>query len=67
MEKKPYYSPEEVAEYFDVNVETIRRMCRDGQIPGARQIGRQWRIPAKFLQDTQTIQEPDNDKDQPQQ
>ncbi len=64
MEKKPYYSPEEVAEYFDVNIETIRRMCRDGLIPGARQIGRQWRIPAKYLEETPSIQETDEDKNQ---
>ena len=59
MQKKPFYSAEEVATYFDVNVETIRRMCREGQIPGARQIGRQWRIPANFLEATQSIPETD--------
>src|SRR6266699_5848234 len=65
MQKKPYYSPEEVAEYYDVTADTIRRLCREGKIPGAKQIGKQWRIPAKFLEDTPSIQETDEDtKDQ---
>jgi excisionase family DNA binding protein len=62
MQKKAYYSPGEVADYFDVNVETIRRMCRDGLIPGARQVGRQWRIPSEYLEKTQSIQETDEEK-----
>jgi excisionase family DNA binding protein len=49
MQRKAYYSPEEVAEHFGVDPETIRRMARDGKIPGARRIGRLWRIPAEFL------------------
>lgn len=62
MIKKSYYSPEEVATYFDVSVETIRRMCREGKIPGLKQIGRQYRIPAKFLEETSSIQEPDDER-----
>ncbi|HYT36556.1 MAG TPA: helix-turn-helix domain-containing protein [Methylomirabilota bacterium] len=49
MLDKPYYSPEEVAEYLDVTPETIRSLCRAGKIPGARQVGRQWRIPREYL------------------
>jgi excisionase family DNA binding protein len=49
MLDKPYYSPEEVAEYLDVTPETIRNLCRAGKIPGARQVGRQWRIPREYL------------------
>ena len=61
MQDKPYYSPEEVATYYDVTADTIRRLCREGKIPGAKQIGKQWRIPAKFLQDTPSIHEADED------
>jgi excisionase family DNA binding protein len=65
MLKRSFYSPEEVAEYFGVSVETIRRMCREGQIPGLKKIGRQYRIPASFLEQTSSIQETDEDtKDQ---
>ena len=62
MLKKTYYSPEEVATYFDVSVETIRRMCRDGEIPGVKRIGRQYRIPASFLQETSSIQEKEDEQ-----
>jgi excisionase family DNA binding protein len=46
---KEWYSPEEVAEYFDLDADTIRKLCREGKIPGARQIGRSWRIPKSYL------------------
>lgn len=63
MQKKPYYSPEEIADYYAVSPETIRRMCREGQIPGAIQIGRQWRIPAEYVERNQTIHDTDTPKD----
>jgi excisionase family DNA binding protein len=60
MQDKPYYSPEEVAEYYDVTADTIRRLCREGKIPGATQIGKQWRIPREYLQRHTSI--PDDEK-----
>ena len=62
MQDKPYYSPEEVAGYYDVTAETIRRLCREGKIPGAKQIGKQWRIPREYLQQNRTIPEKDGEK-----
>ncbi len=64
MQDKPFYSPEEVAEYYDVTADTIRRLCRDRKIPGAKQIGKQWRIPREYLQTTPTLPEPGEKKDQ---
>jgi excisionase family DNA binding protein len=49
MKRKAYYSPEEVASHFGVNAETIRKMCKEGKIPGVRRIGKLWRVPAEFL------------------
>ncbi len=49
MQTGGYVSPEEAADYFQVTAETIRRLCRDGKIPGARKLGGQWRIPRSFL------------------
>ncbi len=52
MPDKPesaYVSPEDAARFFDVDVEHIRRLCREGKIPGARKIGNLWRIPRAFL------------------
>ncbi len=49
MQDSAYVSPEEVATYFGVTAETVRRLCRDKKIPGARKFGGQWRIPRSFL------------------
>ena len=57
MQDSVYISPEEVATYFGVTAETIRRLCRDHKIPGARKLGGQWRIPRSFLStDADTVQ-----------
>ncbi len=56
MLKRSYYSVEEVAEYYGVHPDTIRKMCREGQIPGAtKRIGNRWRIPAEFLEANKSI------------
>ena len=49
MQESIYVSPEEAAKAFSVQPETIRRLCREGKIPGARKIGKVWRIPKSFL------------------
>lgn len=49
LPEKEWYSVEEVAEHFSIEPDTIRKMCREHRIPGARQIGRQWRIPRSFV------------------
>ena len=64
MLDKPYYSPEEVAEYLDVTPETIRNLCRAGKIPGARQVGRQWRIPREYLTSNPNISDEKDQDDQ---
>jgi excisionase family DNA binding protein len=35
---------EEAAESLRISKETIRRWLREGSIPGAMKVGRQWRI-----------------------
>jgi len=49
MQESLYVSPEDAAHAFDLKPETIRRLCRDGKIPGARKVGGVWRIPRSFL------------------
>lgn len=49
FEDKPYYTPEETAMYLGVEPNTIRELARKGKIPGARKIGRVWRIPRSYL------------------
>jgi excisionase family DNA binding protein len=52
-----YVTPEDAAIYFDTTPEKMRRLCRDGKIPGARKLGREWRIPRSFLTtDIDTVQ-----------
>jgi len=60
LEDKAFYSPEEVAEYLSVSPETIRNLCRRGDIPGARQVGRQWRIPRSYVESNPTVTEEEN-------
>ena len=58
MQDSVFVSPEEVATYFGVTAETVRRLCREGKIPGARKFGGQWRIPRSFLSnDADTVQQ----------
>lgn len=63
MQKKPYYSIKEVAEYFDVSPDLIRKLIDEGKVPGARRLGNIWRIPAKFLDDNQTFDDTSNQSD----
>ena len=42
MEKKPYYSPKEIAELFGVNNRCVYRWIKEGKLAAAK-IG-QWRI-----------------------
>ena len=39
----PLWTVEDVAQYLSLEPETVRRMARDGQLPG-RKIGRVWRF-----------------------
>lgn len=57
MTKKRYYSIREVAEYFDVSPDLIRKLCHNGSIPGAKRLGNLWRIPAEFLEQKNTLSE----------
>ena len=66
MQESTYVSPEEAAKVFSLQPETIRRLCRDGKIPGARKIGGVWRIPKSFLSSdaSQVQQMAEDDKKQ---
>jgi excisionase family DNA binding protein len=64
MQDSRFVSPEEAGAYFNISAETIRRLCREGKIPGVRKIGGQWRIPRSFLSsDTATVQQLAEDED----
>jgi excisionase family DNA binding protein len=65
MQKKQYYSIKEVAEYFDVSPDLIRKLIDEGKVPGARRLGNIWRIPASFLEDNQAIDEGGSQPDKP--
>jgi excisionase family DNA binding protein len=44
-----YLTVLEVAGKLHLHPETIRRHCRGNKIPGAKQFGGYWRIPASWL------------------
>ena len=43
MDKKDFYSVDDVADIFGLNPVTIRRMLADGRMPGHR-MSQKWRI-----------------------
>jgi excisionase family DNA binding protein len=49
MQSSDYVAPEDIAEHYGVSTETVRRWCREHRVPGALQLGRQWRIPKKWM------------------
>jgi excisionase family DNA binding protein len=57
-----YFLLEEVATRYRIGLATIRRLCPDEKIPGAKQIGRQWRIPRSFLEDQVDVDKLDQNK-----
>lgn len=42
--KRKLLTPREVAELLSVTPRTVARWCREEKIPGARKVGRVWRI-----------------------
>lgn len=65
MQKKNYYSIKEVADYFNVSPDLIRKLIDEGKVPGARRLGNIWRIPASFLEDNQAVDEESGKSDKP--
>ncbi len=45
MLESPYYTPEQAAIILQKHPDTIRRLCQQGKIEGARKIGGEWLIP----------------------
>lgn len=45
-----YYTPDEVASFMRVDERTVRNMANRGEIPGARQFGKQWRFDREKLE-----------------
>jgi excisionase family DNA binding protein len=43
--ERQYYTVEEAATILGVHPETIRRMCKRGELRGVRKVGDTWRIP----------------------
>ena len=44
-----YLTSNEVAEALRVPETRIRKLCREGRMPGAFRIGKSWRIPADIF------------------
>lgn len=45
----PYLTVKEVSNFLRISERTIYRLCRDGEIAGARRFGGVWRIHAPTL------------------
>lgn len=46
--QQEYYTVDEAARILRVTAETVRRLCKSGQMP-ARKIGRRWLIPSSYV------------------
>lgn len=44
-----FLTPEDVAVLVGMHVETVRKMCRQGRMPGAK-VGREWRFSPDVLE-----------------
>lgn len=42
-------TPEEAAEILKVSPKTVVQLCREGRIPGAKKIGRRWRMLSTYV------------------
>lgn len=49
QQKPLFLKPEQVADLLQFNVRTIHEWCKGGRIP-ATQVGRNWRIPATYVE-----------------
>ena len=50
QEQEPqFFTVEEAAAILRVHPETIRRMCKRGELKGARKVGDTWRIPRSAI------------------
>lgn len=48
-ERPAFYTMKEAADLLRISVQTANRLARNGQFPGAIQIGRSWRVSADAL------------------
>lgn len=45
-----WFTPKHVAAALELHVDTVRRLAHEGEFPGARKFGGEWRIPATALE-----------------
>ena len=50
MEKITYYSPEDIANNFNIKADTVRKWIRDGKLKAVK-LGRMWRVSENSLQE----------------
>lgn len=49
MQKSPWYTSEQAAGILQKHIDTIRRLCKQGKLEGARKIGSEWYIPCTTI------------------
>ncbi|MEO0559411.1 MAG: helix-turn-helix domain-containing protein [Bacteroidota bacterium] len=57
-------TPKQAADRLKVHVRTIRRLCHRGELAGAFQVGRQWRIPVSAIEAVKVPAEPPHQLDE---
>ena len=58
MQESPYYTPEQAAIILQKHPDTVRRLCKRGELEGARKIGGEWYIPRTTIDPPAPIEKP---------
>ena len=58
MPESPWYTAEQAASVLQKHIDTIRRLCKEGKLEGARKIGSEWYIPRTTIDPPAPRQQP---------
>jgi excisionase family DNA binding protein len=58
MQESPWYTSDQAAIVLQRHPETIRKLCKQGKLEGARKIGGEWYIPRTTIDPPAPTQQP---------
>ncbi len=67
MQGSPYYTAEQAATILQKHPDTIRRLCKRGELAGARKFGGEWYIPRATIDPPAATEQPASTHEQKEQ